>query len=189
MDSTWPEIKHVDTAITGDVNTTPVVTLLNGVAQGNDENDRIGNRIKMTGVDIRLQVTNEQSVKDRLSQMRMLLVYDTQTNGTALTTTDVLDAVTLESQQNWDKNSRLQVIFDSVRALNTFGGSATTVDVYHWFYRKQFTLDHYVRYNGSGATVSSITWGSLYFIYFGPDAASIADFDCVGTARVTYVDY
>lgn len=189
MDCNWEEPKHLDTAITGDVNTTPVVTLLNGIAQGSDNDQRIGNRVVMTGVDIRLHVTNEVSVKDRLSQMRLILVYDTQTNGTALTTTDVLDAVTIESQHNWDNDSRFQVIYDSVRALNTFGGTATSVDVYHWFYAKHFQLNHYVRWNGSGATVTSMTWGSLYLIYFGPDAASASDFDVNGTARLTYVDY
>lgn len=183
------EVKFVDTAISGDVNSTPVVTLLNGVAQGSGVSARIANKTLMVGVNVRLHVTNETAVRDRLSAMRVVLVLDHQTNKAALTTTDVLEAATMQAQQKWENQRRFTVLTDEVVSLNTFGGSATGADVYHWVFTWEQDLWNVVRYTGSGSTVANIVDGSLYLIYFGPDAAGVDDFDCVGTSRVLFVDY
>lgn len=184
------EVKHVDTAITGDVNTTPVFTLLNGISQGADSDNRVGRTVVMSRINIRLQMTNETAVKDRLSQMRILLVYDRQTNGAVFNVTDVLDAVTLESQWNHDQTeTRFLVLYDSVVPLNTYGGSATSVDVYHWFKSIEQFICLPTQYVDNGSTVASIVRGSLYLVYFGPDVASSTDFDCVGTCRLFYYDH
>lgn len=184
----WEEVKAKDTAISGDVNSTPVEVLLNGIAQGADEDQRIGNLIFMDELLIRLHISNETTVKDRLSQMRVLVVYDTQSNGATVATSSVLNAVTLEAQVNYDNECRYIVLVDEMVPLNTYGGSATGVDVYHWFYEKCVKLVMPVRYKSTGSAITDINYGALYLLYFGPDAASAADFDCVGTARLSFFD-
>lgn len=188
MDDWWEEMKTKDTAVSGDVNSTPVEVLLNGIAQGTDDDQRVGNLVYMDELLIRLHISNETAVKDRLSQMRVLVVYDTQSNGTAVTTANVLDAVTLEAQLNFDNESRYVVLVDEMVPLNTYGGSATSVDVYHWFYEKCVKLVMPVRYKSTGGAITDINYGALYLLYFGPDAASVNDFDCVGTARLSFFD-
>lgn len=178
-----------DVSFSGDVNSTPVVTLLNGIAQGTDENERIARKIFMRGVWVKMHVTNENAVADRLSRMRVLVVKDRQSNGSTLTTTDVLTAATLIAFPLYDREERFDVLVDEVVPLNTFGGSATGTDAYHWYWEKYVPLMCEVHYSGTGSAASDIVKGGLWLIYFGPDAASATDFDQSGASRLLYWDY
>lgn len=180
------EVHFNDVAITGDVNSTPVVTLLNGIAVGKDATQRVGDVVLMHDCLIRLQITNEAALNDRLTPMRLILVYDLQTNGAALTTTDVLDAVTLESQINWDNKERFIILHDEIFDLNTWGGPVTTANAYHWVWNRVFQIDEICYYKGGTAAIGDIARGSLYLIYFGPDAAAAGDYDVTGTSRLLF---
>lgn len=96
-----PERKFADANITGAV---PVVAtgitpqLITGIEEGTDNNQRIGRRVLLTNVQIRLQTSSFRNFDTENSYVvRILLVMDTQYDGAAgtiPTLDDVLDLTT-----------------------------------------------------------------------------------------------
>lgn len=183
------ECHFIDTVISGDVNSTPVVTLLNGIAQGTTTSTRVGNRVYMEAVEVRLHITNETGSTDRLNQMRAILVLDTQANGSTLTVPDVLTSTSLVAFEDLYESDRFVILYDKVLPLNFYGSATVSpAATMHWFYKVNEMVEHHAEFKGTGATASDIATGSLWLMYFGPDAATSGDFDVEGAARVLYYD-
>lgn len=172
------EIKYIDAtdvSATSVYNTTGLVTLINPIAQGDDNTNRDGRQIRMVSVHMRGRIEGPDTVQQDAG-CRTLIVYDRQTNATALTIAGVLGtSATAFFFNNLDNKDRFVVLFDSYTTVGYHVNTATqafakandgkTVQIFN----KRVNLP--VTYSGTGATVASITTGSLYLITLGDQAS------------------
>jgi hypothetical protein len=178
------EVKYVDTSAAGVADTTGAVILLNGIARGDDVSERIGRLVVMEGVEYTLvsYVTPGTGIDQT---HRYLLVYDSQSNGTAPLITDVLVSASTVALPNLANKLRFKILADEVKALN-----ATAEPGSYWatgMRKRRISLP--VRFNsGDAGTVADIQTGALFLITLGSIAAGATAGSFSGRVRVTYRD-
>lgn len=177
------EFKSIDVTVTGAADTTGVVQLLNGCARGDDINERIGRQTTMKSIEIHLR--NSCTDTTGVQQIhRVLIVYDSQTNATALTIPNVLTDATVWALKSLENRNRFQIILDKL--INLAGNGVYPEQLAWKWYKK---LQHQVTYNnGDAGTVADITTGSLYFIIIGSVSAGTLAGNVYGTCRIRYTD-
>lgn len=177
------ELKSVDTASSLAVDTTGAILLLNGIALGDDINQRNGRQVTLRSITLRLQsaVTSGTGVDQ---QHRYLLVQDMQTNATALTIAQVLGSASTVAFPSLENRMRFKILLDEVLPLSASAESGS--HTYRVHYRP---LNIVVTFNsGSAGTVADIVTNSLYFICMGTSAAGATAGTVVASARVRYLD-
>jgi len=177
------EFKSVDVAGAYTANTTGAIQLLNGIARGDDINERIGRQVILKSIE--MHVVNYVTPTTGIDQtQRILVVYDSQTNATALTILQVLNFVTTISLKNLENRKRFSILLDKLINLNASGESGSKV-CWKW-YKK---LNHETTFNnGDAATVADITTGSLYLISIGSEAAGATAGGTEMQCRIRYTD-
>jgi len=187
---TQPELFSNDIATATYVaDTTGAIVLLNGVAQGDDINNRHGRRIQNKSVHIQgfLAAVDATTVD---SLCRLMVVYDKQPNGVALTIADVLTAVTASAFNKLDNRDRFVVLADKKIPL---GGTDNTATQAVGHSPGTIAVNIHRRINlptthiGTGATIASIGTGSIYMLTVGtaaPNAGGKFTLDC----RTRYTD-
>jgi len=153
---------------------TPSVTLLNGCAVGTEFTDRIGRKITMKSIFIRGHLIPQDDTSGP-NNNRLLVVYDKQTNGTAVVATDVLKTAVPASQINLNNRDRFVILYDkcwvqgkvSNVATQSFASGPNCFKIK--LYRK---LNLEVQYSGTTAAVSSIATGSVYMIWLSENVAT-----------------
>ena len=177
------ELKSVDTTGNPVIDTTGAVTLLNGIARGDEINERNGREVLMKSIQLNMSpmVTSGTGV-DQVG--RALVVYDRQTNAAAPAITDILVANNYLDNRNLDNRKRFKILMDRRWALNATGEpGAIVVDT---FYRR---LRHPVTFNsGDAGTVADITTGSLYLITIGTKVAGATAGAIPFRCRIRYQD-
>lgn len=165
---------------------TGAVVLLNGCARGDDISERVGRQITMKSIELKgvSYVTAGTGIDQ---SVRAMVVYDRQTNGSALTIAQVLDQTAGNPSyqlRNLENRRRFTVLMDRRIDLNASGESGSTKQ---WqFYRR---LNHPVTFNsGDAGTVADITTGSVYLITVGNVAAGATAGGCLVYSRIRYDD-
>jgi hypothetical protein len=156
------ELKSLDLNSNLASNSTGAISLLNGCAQGSDLHERIGRQIHehILQIDGMLHCTAATGVDQYL---RYLVVQDSQSNGTALSITDVLDTVSITSHANVSNLKRFRIVLDHKVYLNASGEPGSGKVVSH-----SLSLGSTVYFNvGNAGTVADITKNSLYLIVIG----------------------
>lgn len=177
------EFKAVDTTINSESNSTGEVTLLNGLARGDDVDARVGRKVVMKSV--QLQLRPRVTVTTGLAQIcRIMLVYDKQTNAAALTIAQVLQNASISGLRNLENRDRFVVLMDQFIELSASGNQG---DFKH--FNKYLRCNLPVIFNsGDAGTIADITTGSLYLITVGSEAAGDTDANVFGYSRVRFED-
>jgi len=170
-------------------NTTPDITLLNGVATGTDFTQRIGRKIVMKSLYLRGYVESKDTTTTNCL-WRTLIVYDNQSNGAAPIITDILKSSNVTSHVNLDNRDRFKILFDREFALapidttatQSYCGAPTILK-----FKKYLRLNHEVLFNGTAATVGSIATGSIYMVNFSDVAAATGGSAVIAT-RIRFSD-
>jgi len=187
------ELKTIDTSGEGlCVSSSDAITLINGVATGNDFTDRNGRKITMKSIFIRgwLQGQDITNGSPLGNLCRVMLVYDKQANGTVTTQDAILKTKEAQSQLQLNNRDRFVVLADKTVALGTITNVATqsvagspTCRAIKIF--KKVNLD--VQFSGTDATISSIATGALYILCVGSQATSDGH-KFVYTSRIRFLD-
>ena len=117
-------------------------------------------------------------------QIRVMLVYDRQSNGVTAGITDVLNASDVASMKNLSNKRRFKVMMDKFILLSAadLAGEQQVLD----FYRR---LRHPVMFNdGNAGDISDIESGALYLIMFGEVASGATDANMYFSCRVRYTE-
>lgn len=182
------ELKYIDTTKTGAStasDTTGDIALLNGVTQGSDYANRIGRKVGLMGISLAYNAA--ATVGTGVDQvMRFLIVYDKQTNGSALTITDVLDAVSVTAHPNLSNRERFVIVWDKVTNISKSGETGSIVNR-----QVSLSLAHLppVIFNsGNAGTIADIATGSLYAICLGTEARGVTAGAQPFRARVSFLD-
>lgn len=160
------EKKNIDVLNTINVvaaTTTSSLFLLNGVDDGALPTNRIGRRITMTSLEIRWNGSFAATTAGS-SPLRLVVVYDRQTNGVAPLAIDVFQADIISSMMNLSNGRRFKVIVDElVENVSSAGPSGWNRKIWRDFTAKGTKVGLEVTFNSnSTANVDSIQTGSLY---------------------------
>lgn len=156
------EWKSQSGSLSSAITSTATVTLLNGIAQGTDYNQRAGRKATFRSVMVRGFLENADANNN---QVRILLVADKQCNGAAPTVADIITSSNpTNGFKNLDNSSRFKVLGDLRVALNiNASGSVRQFKIYRRIYVN-------TRYDGTGSAVTDITTNSIYLLMVSTDA-------------------
>jgi len=177
------EFKSVDTTINSAIDNGGYVQLLNGLARGDDINQRSGREVMMKSVQISwLSFATAATGVDQVH--RVVLVYDRQANAAALTWNDVFGSTSIHYPRNLENRKRFKILMDMSYVINAAGEPGT--GRMEKYYRK---LAHPVTFNsGNAGTIADITTGSLYLMWTSSVGAGATAGTIQGRVRVRYTD-
>lgn len=167
------ELKYVDTASATYVgDTTGTVTLINGVAVGDDNTTRDGRQITLKSVQVRGSFQNVDATSGA-SMCRLLLVWDNAANGSLATITQILSASTSNSFPNVDNSNRFTILSDTQYVVGPYVNTATqaiapspgvaAVNIYK-------KLNSITQYSSTTSDIASIQNGALLMVTIGDQA-------------------
>lgn len=162
------ELKVVDVTAAGAVAAAGTVTLLNGISQGTDYNNRIGRKVIIKSLLFNLDLQPNATASIPIGDfVRVLVVYDCQTNSAAPVVSDILQGGTYNSPMNLTNRDRFKVLIDKRVSVGgvTYTAGAITSGMFmprtiHVF--KKMSME--MIFSGTGATVGSISTGGIFLI-------------------------
>jgi len=186
------EMKFKDsnpTTTGGNVGTTAVFTLMNGLVPGSNADQRIGRQVTVRSIEGRF--TTYSTISATLIQnVRYMVVLDKQANAATPAYIDIFSASNPIALRNISNKKRFKVLWDShLIALTGNGGAAANLTANSMssqqFYKK---IRIQTQYNsGTAGTVGDITTNAIWFICIG-DQASGSGANIVGETRIRYDD-
>lgn len=184
------EKNYIDTAAASyAADTTGTVTLLNGVAEGDENTQRNGRKVKMLSCQINAAATTAAG-NPTPQKVRFLLVWDNAPNGVIATVAQILTAANAESFPLVDNEDRFTILRDikCVLGPNVTTASAAYVDqsiVAIDFYK---AIDSDTKFSGTTNGIASIQNGALYGVTVGTLAAGATAANISYAARVRFQD-
>jgi len=179
------EERFIDTAAGYVADTTGSITLLNGVAEGDDYTQRSGRGCLMKSICL-TGFGNSTAATGLSQQHRVLIFWDNATNGVAPTIVQLLAASNTVAFPLVDNVNRFTIILDHKYVVGP--QSAAIADQVIKGFEFNYQLNSYTQYSGVGATVASIQNGSLWMVTLGSNAAGgTAGLITIGT-RLSFVD-
>ncbi|AXH74649.1 MAG: capsid protein [Cressdnaviricota sp.] len=172
------EKKYIDTTVTSGWPATTAatwsITMLNGVAQGQTDSTRIGQRTQMKSVQLRL--TSPATVNQ---PVRVRVVYDKSTNLTAPVTGELFENDVQNAMNQNSTAGRFITLWDEILFVDNSN------DAIH--VEKFIKIDLPTVYGGTGATVGSIASGGL-FLCLNHGGQSWASQPLASYSRVRFTD-
>ncbi len=102
-----------------DVNTTSAIHIINAVAQGLDDNDRIGNNIFGKSITLRGTLENDHGTPEDCLVRVIVFRMKIPNGATPTLIGSVLEALEIESLYNWDNRKQYEILFDNTWAMDT----------------------------------------------------------------------
>lgn len=191
------ELKTIDSEnINAAVSTAGGVVLLNGIANGTEIYQRVGRKCVMKSLLFRMTIFNDPTKQDpQGTAVRIILFYDSQTNGAAPTVANVLSNMQAAaytpiptSPMNLNNRDRFKVIKDWLVGCQSaaFTAGALTAGAPQTHVRQCYKkLNHDIIFQGTGATAADIASGGLFLLIIADVAnAKLVDYD----ARIRFQD-
>lgn len=169
------ELKFVDVTLNATSTAAGgTTTLMNGVSQGDDYNNRQGRKVNWTSLYFRGHVApNSGTNAPEGDVLRVMLVWDNQPNGALAAVTDVLSTANVTSPRNLNNRERFVVLSDQtyVVGANAYTAGALTTGspspTYFSIYKK---LQSSTIFGGTGSAITDINTGSLFLLRVGKTA-------------------
>lgn len=187
--------------------TTNVVQCLNLVQQGAGIGQRIGNKISMKSIRVRLAFTQTAIANEGLTGARIMIIYDRQPNGAYPATNTILsDSLQnntistgiFSSNLNPNFFDRMVVLKDDFIPLSSWQANLTSSNQFSATADSSFTYDHHIKlrnlesqFNGTAnpLTIAYLNIGALYIVVYGDGVANTSDpWQLRGTARLRFRD-
>jgi len=157
-------------------------TLLNGLIPNSTATGRIGRRVIMKSLYLRL-TAQLQAATVGGGPVRMLIVYDKQSNAAAPGVLEVLTTNEFVSMNNISNRDRFVTLCDQVTEPVTVGGQ---FQVSATVYKK---LNLGVQFNaGAAGTIGDITSGAVYVLFAQGGGATVAAQQVTFYSRIRYTD-
>lgn len=181
------ELNYVDTAITNKAFATGggTVTLVNGIAEGDDNTDRNGRQVSIKSFQFHGVAASPTAHAGQMG--RALLVWDNAPNGVVATIANIFTSDDGNAFPLVNNEKRFTILADIPLTFGTSVSTATqaisdqNTQVLN-FYRK---INSNVEFNGTGATIASIQNGALYLCTIGTGANTC---NLNGLSRVRFSD-
>lgn len=181
-----PETKYLDTVISTDVSTTPVVTSLNTVGTGDTVLTREANKILMKSLELRIAFANEALTSN--NNIRLVVVVDKQANITNASfsgsSSSLFQSATVQALRNITSMSRYRVLKDKVISFNQTSDTA----IQKGFIKMWISIPEDVNLVTFQDSTSAVpVTNNLMLMYIGDNASGIADLDIQVQSRLRFV--
>lgn len=174
------EVKTIDSTIAAsEYSTTGTITLLNGVAQGLDNTQRIGRKFNVKSILVRGYASVGST--PTASAIRHIIVYDKQTNLALPGITDILSSANVLGVNNLDNRDRFVILSDKLSYLEAAGRSQIPIKL---FIKSNLEVIN----GGTAATINSISTGGIYLITVGTLVTGVTAPKLATTVRVRFQD-
>lgn len=157
------EVKQIEAAFT----MTPILgainlQLVNGIAVGADDFQRVGNQIKAKA----LRIKGDIQFADSVNKVRMLVILDKQPNNAipALADLFTFTATPLISFKSSDNNARFTFLRDKTYTIGSGGPVGKAID---WYIKCGFKT----HYTSNNATIADIRTNALYIAFMTDSGA------------------
>jgi len=170
--------------------TTANLALLNGIDDGTTSITRIGRKVIITSLAWRWRGTVAPTTTGA-SGLRMLIVYDKQTNAAAPAATDVLVQDNIQSMMNLNNSKRFKVLVDElVECVGVNGPQSWNRKGYIKFEKPNKGIPGLeVTFNDASTNaVDSIATGSIYALFYQDGSLLIASPSSSMYSRVRFID-
>ncbi len=176
------EYKNFDIQLTnGTATSAGAIQQATNIAQGDTTITRDGNQAKLVSLFFRGNVRINQSATS--SSVRIMLIWDRQTNGVVYNVSDVLLDVTADdiitSPLNIDNKFRFTVLWDKIFSL-----SITGTQLINFKYYKKLNLP--IRFDAAAGTIAAVTSNSLSILRITDEATNLPT--VTYTHRLRFVD-
>lgn len=147
--------------------------LLNGLAQGDDNTQRIGRQVRNHKLNIRLHIIAPTGATAQTPyRCRTMVVIDRQPNSAQLTVTDLVMAPADTQFRNLNFRERFKCLYDKVHIINpavmTTNAAVTTMQGTAKFLQLNFKLKGMVTtYSGTGTGAGTISKNAIYLLTMG----------------------
>lgn len=149
-----------------DSSSTANYNLINGLAQGTNQGQRIGMSVKSKYLVLRIVFNQATGFENTNQRCRFLLIWDRAAAGGAPSLAQLLTVTTagstFVSPININGSKRYKVLWDGNYVLQSHGGSTNVAEGRTIV--KRFRLRTLCKYLDTGATVASIQTNSLYLL-------------------------
>lgn len=185
-----PELKTIDsgTSTIAPVTAAGTVTLINGVATGTDFTNRVGRKTLMKTLLLTFTHSPPTASNSASGDVhRVIVFYDSQTNGAAPAVTDVIAIADALNPMQLTNRERFKILLDKRIALPAFvmaAGVPTAGDPRQLFWKKYLKINMDTVYGGSAATVGSVQTGGLFMAVLSQTATWNASY----YSRVRFTD-
>jgi len=175
-------------------NTVSAPILLNSIAAGSDFSDRIGRKIQMKSIQIRINARLDPSDNTDIvhaSHFRFIIYYDKQWNGSTLAVGNVADLLSRAdsgtdreiptlSPINLNNRDRYKILWDKTGSVDV-GKQSQSIKYY-----KKINLE--TIYNSQLSGAGAIQTGALLFIHLGSHNGGTADAEFTYFHRLRFID-
>lgn len=160
------------------------VVLLNRVAVGTNDNQRIGNQVMLKTLQIHVEI--RALAASFTQRMRIALVYDRQPNGALTTIGSIFDTNNPRGFMNLNRRLRYKILWNS--GLFTMGqfNSGNTIDT--TAFEVYIKTDLPVQYSGTGDDIDDITTGAVLFVVQAEAILGINSHEIEADIRLRYTD-
>jgi hypothetical protein len=184
------EMKFVDVGNAAYVlDTTGTVTLLNGIAEGDDYSNRNSRSAIVHSVAVRgyAQPTTATGVPIKF---RIMLVWDNAADGVIATIAQILAAANVNAFPLVDYEKRFTILYDHTDVLGPYSLTATQSVAWKNIDNIEalVKLNAPMQFNGTGATIASIQNGALLMVTLGSVAAGATAGIATIATRVRFME-
>jgi len=175
---------------------TYVITNICAPAQGTSSATRVGDKIRIKKIEVRLTAFQPSSSPNFV---RMMIIHDRRWTGTDLTGAQILTSYNL-TDQSWinaqsstnidyvnkhgDKGKGVDILYDKVITLGTYTATAADQTVKEMNFTKTYTLGKVVQFAGGTSAT-----GQLFLVVFpGNDTTAGSNPNYVWFSNVYYTD-
>jgi hypothetical protein len=167
------------------MNTTGAVTLLNGIAEGNDNTTRLGRKAFMRDVSVSgfSQPTGTTGLPQ---QHRVLVVWDNAAAGALPAVTDILSTSDTTSFPNPNNVARFTILYDQTLVIGLL--SASVADQVIKEFRTTLRVDSATQYQLTTGVIGALQNGALLMVTLGSNVAGATAGAAQIATRVTFTD-
>ncbi len=188
-----PEKKNFDTIFSTTDPLSPM-TNINFVQLGGANNERIGNQIRISNINVRFNLTYRPTVggTTTTSSCRMLVVHDKAVNGALPVITDVLTANSTTQFRNPQQLPRFQVLYDEVHVMTPPGNGQNGTegsDSLKFVTFSKSNLNIPILFNdtviGVPPDITNLKTSGIFLVFIGLSTTTLS---AGGTCRIKYFD-
>lgn len=162
------------------------INLLNGIAAGDDYNQRDGRRVIMDMLHLRADFFYAATASAHpADHVRVLVVYDKQPNGVLLVQSDLFVGASGDSFYNPNNLGRLDILYDQDWTLPQVSAAGTAPVLFPKINRK-IMIKRGVQYSGTTSAISSISSGALYLVTLGSQVSGANNTVLSASSRLTF---
>jgi len=176
---------YVDVQNTYSMDTTGAVTLLNGIAEGNDNITRLGRKAMMRDVSLS-GYSYPTATTGTPQQHRVMLVWDNAANGALPAITDILSTSTTTSYPNPNNVARFTILYDQVCTLGAFTTGLTDQSIKQYGASK--FLNSATQWMSTNGAIGALQNGAVLLVTLGSNAAGTTAGSASIQTRVTFTD-